>query len=90
MMSIDQKIFEGRETYFEENEDKKQSLVLNNLESDQNSVLSPRTELVSHNKIKTVKNNVSNQIQSIFERITESIELYSTEKIPIVTEFLEF
>ena len=94
-MSIDQRIFEGRDTYFEDNEDKKQSLVLTNLESEQNSVLSPRgererTELVFHNKTKTVKNNVSNQIQGIFERITESIELYSTEKIPIVTEFLEF
>lgn len=94
MMSIDQKIFEGRDTYFEDNEDKNQSLALNKLESDnypdQHSVLSPRTELVSHIKTKTVKNNVSNQIQGIFERITESIELYSTDKIPIVTEFLEF
>ena len=89
-MSIDQRIFEGRDTYFED-EDQKQALALTNLESE--SVLSPRVEraaLVSHHKTKTVKNNVSNQIQGIFERITESIELYGTEKIPIVTEFLEF
>ena len=38
-----------------------------------------------------VKNqNLSKDVEKIFSRICQSIELYKTDNIPIITEFLEF
>ena len=50
MISIDQRVFEGRDTYIADSGGDRKMSVLNDLElqSQLGSVLSPRTELVMH------------------------------------------
>lgn len=36
------------------------------------------------------RNGLSKDVEKIFSRICQSIELYKTDNIPIITEFLEF
>jgi len=40
--------------------------------------------------VSKASNVASKDVEKVFERVTQSIELYTTESIPIITEFLEF
>jgi hypothetical protein len=83
MIVIEQRQFEGREGYLPASNDLNKSQLGNKslFSQDVSGVTSVHANL---------RNVLSRDVEKIFGRICQSIELYKTENIPIITEFLEF
>ena len=80
MMVIEQRQFEGRENFTPStNHNINQTL-------NAKSFMTELTTLGGQN----LRNVLSKDIEKIFARVCQSIELYKTDNIPIITEFLEF
>ena len=80
MMVIEQRQFEGRENFTTStNQNINQTL-------NAKSFMTELTTLGGQN----LRNVLSKDIEKIFARVCQSIELYKTDNIPIITEFLEF
>ena len=85
MIIIEQRQFEGREGYH--------PLPVNDLNKSwigNKSVGNSEITGISQMGQSYLKNVLSRDVEKIFSRVCQSIELYKTDNIPIITEFLEF
>ena len=84
MILIDQRQFEGREAQvtFAENPDQQED------DKDETGATTMCDSFLDRDLAK--KYGLAKDVEKIFSKICESIELYKTENIPIITEFLEF
>ena len=86
MIIIEQRQFEGREGYHPmPANDLNKSWIGN--KSVQHSEMTGVTGIAGQSYLKNV---LSRDVEKIFSRVCQSIELYKTDNIPIITEFLEF
>ena len=83
MIIIEQRQFEGRE------------IMNNNLAQGQNNTTMINKSVLNATENQSAflaggRNGLSKEVEKIFSRVCQSIELYKTDNIPIITEFLEF
>lgn len=85
MVVIEQRQFEGRESVNNLN-----IADINKSQFGNRSLMSGDHTHLSLVQSNQLKNILSKDVEQIFRRVCQSIELYKTENIPIITEFLEF
>lgn len=85
MVVIEQRQFEGRES----NNPMNMIDVTKSHLGNRSMISGDQTNMtqLQHNQLRTI---LSKDVEQIFRRVCQSIELYKTENIPIITEFLEF